>query len=444
MQKDSSTAFHDRRFRFKEQMYQLDKWLDKKLYRASFKNLKTSTQISLKFTLFTMLQVLLFSILANGLFFENRYTKQQWQLPPGSRPMIMEKMVLGKNRWPETEIFEMDSDEGKTITSSRRIKSIAKIDDTYFMYKRSWNQLIVTNVTPHVTVQKNLIWISIYLMIFFWALAYIVSRLFVQSSLKKLNELLWFLDHLHIDNLNEKIVISGHPHDEINRVSQKFNEVMEKIHKQTLSLKDFVTNASHEMKTPLMSMSTEIDYTSKTKNYEEWLGNLKQQLKAMDALLETLVTISKLEALATLKKERIDMTDLTENIIHDVQKIYQDKNIILKTHLQKDIFKQIHKESWNIIIKNILDNAYKFTPSSWTIDISLDASKLIIKDSGKGIAATDLDHIRERFRQADRSKTDTKSFWLGLYLTKLLVEKHGWNISITSKEGKWTTCTIIF
>ncbi|MEI7557968.1 MAG: hypothetical protein WCJ45_03965 [bacterium] len=44
---------------------------------------------------------------------------------------------------------------------------------------------------------------------------------------------------------------------------------MEKIHKQTLSLKDFVTNASHEMKTPLMSMSTEIDYTSKTKNYEE-------------------------------------------------------------------------------------------------------------------------------------------------------------------------------
>ncbi|MEI7557967.1 MAG: hypothetical protein WCJ45_03960 [bacterium] len=84
----------------------------------------------------------------------------------------------------------------------------------------------------------------------------------------------------------------------------------------------------------------------------------------MDALLETLVTISKLEALATLKKERIDMTDLTENIIHDVQKIYQDKNIILKTHLQKDIFKQIHKESWNIIIKNILDNAYKFTPSS--------------------------------------------------------------------------------
>lgn len=77
------------------------------------------------------------------------------------------------------------------------------------------------------------------------------------------------MDHLNIDNLHQKIAISGHPHDEINRVSQKFNEVLEKIHTQTLSLKDFVTNASHELKTPLMSMSTEIDYAHKTKKYEE-------------------------------------------------------------------------------------------------------------------------------------------------------------------------------
>ncbi|MEI7920214.1 MAG: hypothetical protein WCH65_09040 [bacterium] len=74
---------------------------------------------------------------------------------------------------------------------------------------------------------------------------------------------------MHIDNLDQKLAIDGHPHDEINRVSQKFNEVLEKIHKQTLSLKDFVTNASHELKTPLMSMSTEIDYATKTKNYDE-------------------------------------------------------------------------------------------------------------------------------------------------------------------------------
>lgn len=82
----------------------------------------------------------------------------------------------------------------------------------------------------------------------------------------------------------------------------------------------------------------------------------------MNALLETLVTISKLESLETLKKESVDIDILTETIVSDIQKIYQQKNIILTTRLQKNISKKVHKESRNIIIKNILENAYKFTP----------------------------------------------------------------------------------
>jgi len=81
----------------------------------------------------------------------------------------------------------------------------------------------------------------------------------------------------------------------------------------------------------------------------------------MNSLLETLVAISKLEALETLSKDQIDISALTESIIHDVEKIYQQKHITLTTHLHKDIFKKAHT-SCSIIIKNILDNAYKFTP----------------------------------------------------------------------------------
>lgn len=442
-------------------------------FTFKFSDLKTSTQISLKFTLFTMLQVLLFSILANGFFFQSWYTRQQGLMPnnprtqttiqigwiqqvivatdgqtktilPANRPMMIQKMVLGKNRAPETEVFDIESVEWKILQDSHRWKSIAKVDDMFFMYKKIGNQIMVTNVTPHVTVQKNLILISLYLILLFWAIAYFLSHIFVKTSLKKLHELLWFLDHVHIDNLNKKITISGHPQDEINRVSQKFNEVLEKIHNQTLSLKDFVSNASHELKTPLMSMSTEIDYANKTKNYEEWFINLKQQLKSMNALLETLVTISKLEALATLKKEKLDIGMLIESTTHEVQKIYQDKKITLKTNIAKHIEHYIHKESFHIIVKNILDNAYKFTPNGGEIEITLDAKKLVIKDNGKGIDNEDLKHIRERFWQADRSKTDTKSFGLWLHLTKLLVEKHKRNIVITSKINEWTVCTIIF
>lgn len=79
--------------------------------RSNFSNLKTSTQISVKFTLFTMLQVLLFSLLANGIFFQNRYKKQEALIPPRLNPVMQQKMVLGKNRMPEAEIFAINSPE---------------------------------------------------------------------------------------------------------------------------------------------------------------------------------------------------------------------------------------------------------------------------------------------------------------------------------------------
>lgn len=125
--------------------------------RLHFSNLKTSTQISLKFTLFTILQVLLFSLLANGIFFQNRYKKQEALIPLRPNPVMMQKMVLGKNRMPETEIFPINSPEGQILLTFHRRKDIAKVDDMYFMYKQVNNQLLVTNITQHMTVQKNLI-----------------------------------------------------------------------------------------------------------------------------------------------------------------------------------------------------------------------------------------------------------------------------------------------
>jgi len=408
------------------------------------RNFKTSTQISIKFTLFTILQVLFFSIIANIVFFQNRYSKEESRLVMWPPPAMMEKMILGRNRNMDTEKFDIDSDESELLTSSRFIKSISRIDDFYFLYKIVGNKIIVSNVTPHVTIQKNFILVSIYLIILFGLIAYFLSLIFVKSSLKKLNDVLNFMDKINIDNLNQQIDIYWHPKDEINRLSQKFNQTIAKIHNQTLSLKDFVANASHELKTPLMAISTEIDYAKKSQNHSVGLDNIKVQIQNINNLLETLVTITRLESKQVLETKKIDISKLTEDICGTIKKLYGYKWINLSMKIEKWIEKNVNKEWWGVIVKNLLNNAFKFTNANWKILITLDRNRLEIQDNGIWISKGDLEHIRERFWQVDRSKTDTKSFGLWLFLTKLLIDKHGWRIVIESEEKKWTTVKINF
>ncbi|MFZ2150648.1 MAG: HAMP domain-containing sensor histidine kinase [Candidatus Absconditicoccaceae bacterium] len=417
------------------------------MFIPRFKDLKTSTQISIKFTLFTVSLVLLFGVVANITFFNNRYSKEAMMVKVGPPPTMGNagiKIILGKNRGPNTEIFDINSNEGKAILMSKKRKSIIEIEDYYFIYKIFDNKVYVTNITPHINIQKNLIFTSIYLTLIFGIISYIISIVFVETALKKLNKLLHFLESVNIDNLHNKIDISGHPMDEINRLSLKFNETLEKINKQTLSLKDFVSNASHELKTPLMAISTEIDYVKKSKKYIDGLNNIKDQLQNMNSILETLTTISKIESTQNLEFKETNISKLTHTTIDTLQKLYLHKQIIIKSKISANIIKSVHPQSFNIIIKNLLDNAFKFTPKEGKIEINLDKDKIEIKDSGIGIAENNLDKVWERFWQVDSSKTDTKSFGLGLYLTKILVQKHGRQIYIKSEIKKGTTFTIKF
>ncbi len=412
-----------------------------------FKNLKTSTQISIKFTLFTISLVLIFGLVANIVFFKNWYNREYIKVTIWPTSQIWNmwiKVVLWRNRLADTEIFDINSNEAKIIINSKRRNQISKIEDYYFMYNIKGNKIYTTNITQHINAQKNLIFISIYLTLIFWIISYILSIFFVENSLKKLNQLLKFLDKLDIDNLDQKIQISWHPMDEINRLSCKFNETLEKINHQTLSLKDFVSNASHELKTPLMSISSEIDYAKKSKKYVDSLDNIKKNIKNIDNILQTLITITKIQSVQNLEKKNIDISKETIEIINTLIKIYQNKKISLDFDIKDKIIKPIHLQSRNIIIKNLIDNAFKFTNPQGNISIKIDDNKLQIKDNWIWIDHKDLPLVRDRFWQADRSKTDTKSFGLWLYIVRLLVQKHWRNIDIKSKINKGSTVTIYF
>lgn len=193
-----------------------------------------------------------------------------------------------------------------------------------------------------------------------------------------------------------------------------------------------------------MAISSEIDYIKKSKKYIQWLDNIKSQINNIDNLLNTLTIITKIENKNKLDSKIENISDITNETIDIISKFYKHKNINIEKNIWKNIKKQINKEEYSIIIKNILENAFKFTPDKWTITISLDNKKLEIKDNWMWISKKDINLIRERFWQADLSKTDTKSFWLWLYLTKLLTQRHWRQIDVKSEIKKWTTFKIYF
>ena len=417
-----------------------------------FKNLKTSSKISLKFTLFTIVIVLIFGVLANLLFFRMRWrtlnievqwdkmvNKERMMKEPRQTPPQWQNEPEFKKRFINHLSITLNSEEYQELQNNEILKWywISKLWDSYFYYHRVNDTVIVRDITPQIQSQKNLLVTSIYLLIFSAILAYIVSLYFVKTSLRKLNDLVDYVKWLDLNNLEKKYEIVWPENDEINVLAMKINSATDKINKQTLALKDFISNASHELKTPLMSINSEIDYSLKSKEYKEWMENIKWEILNLNNLLDELVLISKLDADSEFKKSNKNVSEVISSVSKMVEKKYKDKWLKLELKCDSNVEKMVHNSSFEIIAKNLIENAFKYT-DEWSIEITLNDKEFSVKDTWKWIKKENLEKIWDRFWQEDSSKTDVTSFGLWLYLVKLLVEKHWWNIEVKSDSWKWS------
>ena len=422
------------------------------------KNLRTSSKISLKFTLFTIVIVLIFGVLANLLFFRMRWRtlniEVQWDKMVNKERMMKEPKQTPPQWQNEPEFkkkfinhlsITLNSEEYQELQNNEILKWywISKLWDSYFYYYKVNDTIIVRDITPQILSQKNLLITSIYLLIFSAILSYIVSLYFVKTSLRKLNDLVDYVKWLDLNNLEKKYEIVWPENDEINVLAMKINSATDKINKQTLALKDFISNASHELRTPLMSINSEIDYSLKSKEYKEWMENIKWEILNLNNLLDELVLISKLDADSEFKKSNKNISEVVSAVSKMIEKKYKDKWLKMELKCDDNVEKMVHNSSFEIIAKNLIENAFKYT-DKWSIEITLNDKEFSVKDTWKWIKKENLEKIWDRFWQEDSSKTDVTSFGLWLYLVKLLVEKHWWNIEVKSNQWKWSEFKINF
>ena len=221
--------------------------------------------------------------------------------------------------------------------------------------------------------------------------------------------------------------------DEINIVARSIDEMKHKIHEQIQSIKDFVAHVSHEFKTPLMVMRSDIDLAHKTKDYEELIEKNTLTVQQMQTLLDGLLVLTMAQT-GKLGYTEVNMTTVLERVCENMEKKYIDKDVIIHKHIAPHVFLDTHQGAAESVIGNIVDNAYKYTPEGGSIHITLTETSCIIADTGIGISPEQREKIRQPFRQADKSRQD--GVGLGLSIVQKLSEVLGWKVQIEANENE--------
>lgn len=407
------------------------------------KNLKTSTQIALKFTIYFSIIFSVLWIITNGIFFRqwtsNEYNRIRWKeniIDPITRKWLGWRF---KDIWSPVITLSYIQDVAADLKKHSIISNISAIDWVYIMYMISDQEIKMMDVSRQIEMQYTLFWTTLLIIIWWTVTTFWLSRRFARSSLQKINELVNYTKQLDIHNLTKKVPISWPEDDEIRIIANAFQKSLDIIKEQTDSLKDFVSYASHELKTPLSTIRWLVDLSSKTKSIETTWPKIKKTLTEMADLLETLLLITKWE-FNEIQKEKLDIVPLLHNIWEQIQSQYQSKEITYTKELPDTYEVLWNNDIIKIIISNILNNAYKFTPEKWVISLTIENNKIIITDNWIGISKEDQEKIRTRFRK--KSTENNSWYWLWLYMVKLLIEKLWRNITIKSSIKKGTSFII--
>lgn len=233
-----------------------------------------------------------------------------------------------------------------------------------------------------------------------------------------------------------------------------FNDISELAYLERVR-RDFVANASHELKTPITVIlglaETLLDYKEMPDRMRtRFMGDIQSQALRLSSLVSDLMSISRLETTQNgIIFEAVDLTASIKNALANVDNICKEQKItLLNQSPHGEIWVRGDKQEINQLLDNLIGNAIKYTPSLGKVNVSLcvldGQAQIIVKDTGIGISLADQQRIFERFYRVDKARSrDLGGTGLGLSIVKNIVEKHKGTISVNSIEGHGSTFTLL-
>ena len=210
--------------------------------------------------------------------------------------------------------------------------------------------------------------------------------------------------------------------------------------------KRFISDASHELKTPLGAISVNAQALELRGDDSIYVKNIISETGRMNRLIERLLTLSRLEEGALLEKNDFSLSDIVQEMVLTYESIAFEKGKELSSTVEDGIDFNGNADEIRQLLAILLDNAIKNSSENGDIELKCYKKNNIfieVKNDGKGISQEDIGHIFERFYTTDQSR-NSSSFGLGLAIAKELTERHGGSISAESEPGKETRFIIKF
>ena len=234
--------------------------------------------------------------------------------------------------------------------------------------------------------------------------------------------------------------------DEIHKMANAFNEMLNSLENFYLHEKQFSSDVSHELRTPVSVILTEsqysLEYVDNMEEARDSFSVIQRQAKRMSELINQIMELSKIEKQTATPSDKINFSETVEKILGDYKNLFAEKNIEMAKKIEENIYIIGDKIMIERLFDNLLNNAMKFTKDKINVKLYSEEERCVleVEDNGIGISEQDKELIWKRFYQVNdsRNKKINKGFGLGLFLVSKIIEQHGAAIDVEGNLNEGT------
>jgi signal transduction histidine kinase len=287
-------------------------------------------------------------------------------------------------------------------------------------------------------------------MIYCWLIMivlFIVAFLYSKRMVKPLKAIITSIHHVSDGYMDDEVNIQGYT--EIEKISDSFNEMLGRMKTLEESRQEFVSNVSHELKTPITSIKVLADSLlnqpdAPVELYREFMADINEEIERENNII-SLVKLDK--KTGEMHIATVSINELLEIILKRLKPIAMKRNIELVYESFRSVLAEVDEVKLSLAISNLIENAIKYNIDDGWVRVSLNADHkyfyIKVADSGIGIPESAQGNIFDRFYRVDKARArQTGGTGLGLSITKNVVLMHNGAIKVYSQENEGSTFTL--